>query len=185
MSPDFHLCSVIITTSTRGRHRTINVNMDIREYVYLHWEPMWLFFWWGRAGFFTIFWYLLGLRNHFNINKSGELSLFAAQPRSIIAWMQALQASFRVQQTTELNTVCVHINPIIFQSAEAVVSLLGSLKIVASLGAHHYHLFPRWLPRCRLLSPLPPSPSLALALFSPSVFLTFYLFIPCSAIFSV
>lgn len=29
---------------------------------------------------------------------------------------------------------------IIFWSAEAVVSLLGSLKIVARLRAHHYHL---------------------------------------------
>lgn len=69
------------------------------------------------------------------------------------SWMQA---SSSVQQTNELNSVCACVKPIIFRSVEAVVSLLGSLKIVASLRAHHYHLFPHWLSELlpsRLLSP--------------------------------
>lgn len=44
---------------------------------------------------------------------------------------------------------------VIFGSAEAVVSLLGFLKIVTSLRAHHYHLFPHWLAE---LLPAPPFP---------------------------
>lgn len=51
------------------------------------------------------------------------------------------------------------VKPIIFRSAEAVTSLLGSLKIAGSLGARHYHSCPWWL-SARRLSPAnfyPPS----------------------------
>lgn len=78
------------------------------------------------------------------------------------------------------------VNAIILRSIEAVVSLLGSLKIVARLRAHHYHL----LPHC-LSKPLLPSPSVpflhplhSLCLFySPSIFMAFYLFILLTLLF--